>query len=64
MGLALHLNKHEFPFTQKCFVPSLVEIGPVALEKMKIWKIYRQTDGQQIGRMTDDQKCSLELSAR
>ena len=33
------------PFTQECFVPSLVEIGPVVLEKkMKMWKVYRQTD--------------------
>ena len=38
------------PFTQGYFVPSLVEIGPVVLEKkIKMWKIYRQTDGQ-----TDD----------
>ena len=28
-------------FTQGCFVPSLVKIGPVVLEKkMKIWKVY------------------------
>ena len=33
------------PFTQGCFVPSLVEIGPVVLEKKsKIGKVYRQTD--------------------
>ena len=25
-----------FPFTQGCFVPSLVEIGPVVLNKKKI----------------------------
>ena len=25
---------------------SLVVIGPVVLEKMKMWKVYRQTDGQ------------------
>ena len=30
------------PITQGCFVPSLVEIGPMALEKkMKMWKVYR-----------------------
>ena len=35
------------PFSQKCFVPSLVDIRPMVFEKkMKIWKIYRQTDGQ------------------
>ena len=32
-------------FTRGYFVPSLVAIGPVVLEKkMKIWKVYRQTD--------------------
>ena len=37
-GHTLYLNK-------KCFVPSLVESGPVVLEKkMKMWKVYRQTD--------------------
>ena len=36
----IHLNKLESPFTQECFVPSLVEIGPVVLEKMKMWKVY------------------------
>ena len=38
------------PFTKGCFVPNLVEIGPVVLEKKsKIGKVYRHTDGQ-----TDD----------
>ena len=44
-GGALHL-----PFPQGCFVPSLVEIGPVVLEKkMKMWKVYDNDndDGQQ-----------------
>ena len=36
------------PLTQEWCVPSLVKIGPVVLEKkMKMWKVYRQTDGQQ-----------------
>ena len=35
------------PSTQECFVPSLVEIGPVVLgKKLKMWKVYRRTDGQ------------------
>ena len=34
------------PLIQEHFVPSLVEIGPKALEKMKMWKVCRQTDGQ------------------
>ena len=35
-------------------MPSLVEIGPVVLEKkMKMWKVYRLTDGQ-TDRQTDD----------
>ena len=49
------------PFTQECFVPSLVEIGPVVLEKkMKMWKVYDNDDGQ---RTNFDQKSSHELSA-
>ena len=37
------LWKTEIPFTKGCFVPSLVEIGPVVLEKMmKMWSL--QTD--------------------
>ena len=41
-GMTLHLNKTQVPFIQRCFVPSLVEIGPVVLEKkiLKIWKVY------------------------
>ena len=38
------------PFTQGYFVPSLVEIGPVVLEKkMKMWKVddnANDNDGQ------------------
>ena len=38
------------PFTQGCFVECLVEIGQVVLEKkMKMLKVYRQTDGQTDG---------------
>ena len=41
------------PTTQGCFLPSLVEIGPLVLEKkMKMWKVYRQTDGQTDGPQT------------
>ena len=37
-SVALHLNKLESP----CFVPSLVEIGPMILEeKMNMWKVNR-----------------------
>ena len=40
------------PSNQGCFVPSLVEIGSVVLEKkMKMWKVYGQTD-----RQTDDRR--------
>ena len=59
--------------TQGCFVPSLAVIGPLVLEKkMKMWKVYRQTDRQTDGqtdgrtdwlRTTGEQKTSLELSA-
>ena len=54
------------PSTQGCFVPSLVKIGPVVLEKKsKIGKVYRQTDRRTDRRWTTgDQKSSLELSAQ
>ena len=59
-------------------MPSLIEVGPVVLEKKsKIGKVYRLTDRQtdrqtdgQMDRQTDrrrtkgDQKSSLELSAQ
>ena len=48
------------PFTQGCFVPNLIEIGQGVLEKMKMLKVKRQTDGP---RKTRDQKSSLEFSA-
>ena len=60
------------PFTQGCFVPSLVEIGPVVLEKkMDMWNVYdndnnddndnNNDDGQ---RTNFDQKSSFEPSAQ
>ena len=59
MNVALHLNKSFeqtwFPNTQECFVPSLVEIDAVVLEKkMKMWKVYRQTD-KQTDKQTDSE---------
>ena len=54
--MVLICTKNLSPFTQECFVPSLVEIGPVVLEKkMKMWKVYRQTDGH-TDRLTDRQQ--------
>ena len=35
-------------FTQGCFVPSLVEISELLKKKMKMWKLYRQRDWQQV----------------
>ena len=61
------LEQTWIPITQGCFVPSLVEIGPVVLEKkMKMWKVYDNDnndndDGQ---RTNFDQKSSLEPSAQ
>ena len=44
-GMALHLYKLKFPSTLGCFVPSLVEIGPVVLEKkMKMCKVYNNNN--------------------
>ena len=63
--VALHLNKLESPpppkkKTQKSFVPRLVEIGLVILEKMmKMWNVYND-DGE---RTNCDQKNSLGPSA-
>ena len=52
-----------FPFTQGCFVQSLVEIGLVVLEKkMKMWKVYDNNDDGQ--RTNSDQKSSLEPSTQ
>ena len=47
---------------QGCFLPSLVEIGPVVLEKkMKMWKVYDNNDNDDDGqRINFDQK-SLRL---
>ena len=47
-GVILHLNKFESHFTKACFLPSLVDIDLVVLEKKtKMWKVYLQTvDGQ------------------
>ena len=42
-GPTFELNKL-YPFSQECFVPSLVKIGLVVLDKKsKIGKVYRQT---------------------
>ena len=54
------LNKLEFPLPKVALYQSLVEIGPVVLEKKrKMWKVYEQIDGR-----TTDQKSSLELLAQ
>ena len=54
--MALHLIEPSWiPFTQSCFVPSLVDIGPLVLEKN-----WRPTDS----RATGDQKSSLEFDFR
>ena len=53
------------PFTQGYFVPSLVEIGPVILEKkMKMWKVYRQTDGRTDDRQQVIRKAHLSFQLR
>ena len=54
------------PFTQWCFVPSLVEIGPVVLEKkMNMWKVYDNNDNDKYTQETNfDQKSSLEPSTQ
>ena len=54
-------------FSKGCFVPSLVEIGSVGLKKkkMKMWKVYRQTDGRTDRRtngQTTDNRWSVKLT--
>ena len=53
------------PSFVQTWIPITLEIGPVVLEKkMKIWKVYRQTDGQTDRRLTtDDQESSRALSS-
>ena len=53
-------EKTWIPFAQGCFVPSLFEIGPVVLEKMKMWKDYYNKDNDDGQRTNFDQKSSLE----
>ena len=41
----LSFKQTKIPFMQECFVPRLIEIGLVVLEKkMKMWKVYIHTD--------------------
>ena len=40
-GMAFHWNKLESPFTQEYFVPSMVETGPVPLEKILSLMYFR-----------------------
>ena len=40
-GRDLLFEQTWIPYIQGWFVPSLIEIGPVVLEKMKKWKVYR-----------------------
>ena len=58
-----NVQKNWIPFTRGCFVPSLVITGPVVMEKkLKMWEVYRQTDGWMDGR-TDDGKLAIRTWA-
>ena len=47
MAMVLHLDRLESPLPmQRCFVPSLIKIGPVVLEKMMKIRKDGQTDRQ------------------
>ena len=53
------------PFTQGCFVPKLVEIGSVVLEKkVKMWNIYANANDKDGQQTNFDQKRSLEPSTQ
>ena len=56
-GRGTSFEQTGIPFTQVCFVLSLVEIGPVVFEKKSnIGKIFRRTD-----RQTTDERRSEKL---
>ena len=57
-GVTLLFEQIWIPLTQECFVPSLIEIFPVVLEKnLKVSKVYRRTD-----RQTTDNRRSEKLT--
>ena len=63
-GCSSSFGKTWIIFTKGCFVPSLIEIDPVVLEeKMKMWKVYRRTDGQTDVRRSEN-LTSLEPSTQ
>ena len=62
MGVALHLNKLESPFTLGCFVSSLVEIGPEVPEKIVNCKVYDDNDDDDDGQRTTDKFRSENLT--
>ena len=52
------------PFTYGCFLQSLVEIGPVVLEKkMKMWRVYDNNDNGDNGQIVI-RKANLSLRLR
>ena len=55
-GMVLHLNKLESPLPKDAFCQVLVKIDLVVLEKLKIGKVYRQTDKRTDRQMTGNQK--------
>ena len=55
-GMVLHLNKLESPLPKDAFCQVLVKIDLVVLEKLKIGKVYRQTDRRTDRQMTGNQK--------
>ena len=64
-GRGPSFGQTRIPSSQWCFVLSLVEIGPVVLEKIKMWKAYRQMDaGQNVIRTfgPGELKCSKIFS--
>ena len=61
-GHAPSFIQNWIPFTQGCFMVILVVIGPVVLEKMKIWKVYRRQMDR--GQTPCDQKAHLSIQLR
>jgi len=42
-GIAVYLNRSELPISQACFLPSVVELGQVVLEKNSFKRKSKQT---------------------
>ena len=61
-GMALLETWILFTHALGCFVPCLVEIGSIVLQKMNMWKVNRQTDSRQEAIRKAHLSCSAQVS--